>query len=85
MSKKNRTPEEVVEILSEFEKGSSIYEVSERFGISQAAFYRLLKVSRGEPADAKKFKEKSQLRKLEGKLKEREKEIALLRAALKKS
>lgn len=82
---KKRSAEEVEEILRAFANGMSIPAIAKKYTISQSAFYRLLKVSRGEHPDRSKYRETSKIAKLEKALAEREKEISLLKAALKKS
>jgi AraC-like DNA-binding protein len=85
VSRKKRSTEEVDEILKEFSECRSVSEVSLKFGISESAFYRLLKVSRGEAPCSSKKAQQTKLKKLEKLLLERDKEIALLKSALKKS
>lgn len=85
MSRKVREKDEVEAILRAFANGSSILEINEKFKISESAFYRLLRVSRGLDAQPAKTRVRSKVEKLEKKLKEREREIALLKAVLKKS
>lgn len=85
MPRKKRSLEEVEDILRSFANGLSISDISKKYQISEASFYRILRVSRGEPADASQRKRVATIEKLEKTLREREKEISLLRAALKKS
>ena len=85
MSRKKRSKEEVEEILRFFAQGMSVNEISQKFSISNTAFYRLLRVSRGEAPDASKKKQESQIAKLKKQLEQRNKEIRLLKEVLKKS
>jgi len=85
VSRKVRTAEEIQIILRAFANGSSIPEISEKFGISESSFYRILRVSRGEEAYASPRKDAKRIETLEKKLKERDREIALMREALKKN
>ena len=83
MPRKKRSLEEIEEILRAFAQGSSIFDISVKYDISQPAFYRILKFSRGQSPNGDK--RKSKIEKLESELRMREKEIRLLKAALKKS
>lgn len=84
MSYKKRTEEEVQIMLKEFAQGVSIPEISKKYSISHSSFYRLLWDSRGVDMSTRKTSH-SKIKKLEKTLQERDKEIALLKAALKKS
>ncbi len=81
---KYRPKEELEEMLRAFAGGMSISEISKKHDISEAAFYRMIKASRGETDKTVKNRE-SKIKKLEKTLKEREKEISLLKDILKKS
>ena len=83
MSRKVRSPEEIKAILKAFEGGMSQPEISKKFALSEAGFYRILRVSRGETPEASP--RNSRVEQLEKKLKQRDLEIALLKAALKKT
>lgn len=85
VSRKVRTEAEIKEILRAFAGGASIPDVSKQYGISESAFYRLLRVSRGESPEASPRKDAKRIEHLEKKLQEREREIALMRSILKKS
>lgn len=83
MPRKKRTQEEIKAILKDFESGVLIPEICKKHSISQTSFYRILTASRGVTPSSQKTGNK--VKKLEKQLREREKEIALLKAALKKS
>ena len=83
MSRKVRSKDEIENILRAFTKGMKPAEIFEKYEISEPAFYRLLRVSRGETPEASP--RASKVEKLEQKIEERDREIALLKAALKKS
>jgi len=85
MSRKQRSKEEISEILKAYAGGSSVFEIRDRFGISLSAFHRLLRASRGMEPDTTKANQKAKVARLERELAAREKEIRLLKEALKKS
>jgi hypothetical protein len=85
MPRKNRSPEEVAEILRAFASGEPLAVILKKFAISESAYYRIIRVSRGRPADNSKRKQESKIARLEKQLQERNKEIALLKSVLKKS
>lgn len=85
MPHKPRPKEEIVGVLSDYEQGLSVKDICQKYEISQTTFFRMLRVSRGFPADATRRKIENKVQKLEKTLKEREREIVLLKAALKKS
>jgi len=85
MSRKPRDKKEVDKIIKSHKSGESLNKILKDHGMSVSAFYRLLRVSRGEVPDPSKLKEAKRLARLEGALKQRDKEIALLKAALKKN
>ena len=85
MSKKNRPKEEAEEIVKALENGTDPREIRDRYGISLSAIYRLLRDSRGLEPNPSAKKQTIKIKKLEKTLQEKDKEIALLRQALKKS
>ncbi|MBO9665577.1 MAG: transposase [Bdellovibrio sp.] len=85
MPYKKRSQEEVDAILKELETGSSRWEVCQKYDLSESSLTRIINVSRGLEAEPSKRKAESKIKKLEDTLKERDREIALLKAALKKS
>lgn len=85
MPHKPMSKDEIEKILQDYSQGVSIRDICEKYDISQNTFFRMLRVSRGFPADATRRKIENKVQKLEKTLKEREREIALLKAALKKS
>ncbi len=85
MPMKKRTKEEVEEMLIAHAQGATMPEISQRFSISEGSFCRILRVNRGLPADSTGKKTKKKVERLERQLKERDREIELLKAALKKS
>ncbi len=80
MPRKKRSEEEIKEILKAQANGVPISEICKQFDMSQTAYYRLIHASQG----AMPKKAESKIKKLEKKLKEREREIALLKEILKK-
>lgn len=85
VSRKARSEEEVKAIIKDYESGLSLYEISKKHAISEDALYRLVNAYRGVDIYHGRKKQESENRKLKKQLAEREKEIALLKAALKKS
>jgi hypothetical protein len=84
MSYKKRNKEEVEAILRDYAAGKPMREICEAHLISEAGFYRLLSDSKGVDPIKKKSSE-SRVKKLEKIIEQRDKEIALMKAALKKS
>jgi transposase len=85
VSRKARSEEEIKAIIKDYESELSAYEISEKYKISESALYRLVNVHRGVDIYPERKKHESENRKLKRQLLEREREIALLKAALKKS
>lgn len=85
MPRKKRSTDEVAAILKAHAEGMRTAEVCKNFEISEAAFYRLLNTSRGLPSEPSRDKAQKKIEKLENALRARDREIALLKAALKKS
>lgn len=85
MPHKPRPKEETLGILNDYDQGMSAKDICRKYDISESTFFRMLRVSRGFPANATRRKIENKVQKLEKTLKEREREIALLKAALKKS
>lgn len=85
VARKKRSPEEVEEILRAFAQGASMYDISVKYDITQPSFYRILRASRGDPPNGIRAKQKTKIERLEAELRMREKEIRLLKEALKKS
>ena len=81
---KPRSKEEVEAILRDVRGEMRMHEVCEKYGISETALYRLLALSTGTPSKGYQRQE-SRVARLEKQLAERDKEIRLMRAALKKS
>ncbi len=85
ISMKKRSSEEIESILRDFSNGSSVSEICSKYALSEGLFYRIIRMSRGVTDVSYQKKRESKINKLEKKLNEREREIALLKAALKKS
>lgn len=85
MPRKKRSEEEVKAILKAHSDGMPVKEIQKTFAISDAAFYRLLNVSKGLPPEPTRKQQENKIAKLEKALRDREFEIALLKRALKKS
>ncbi|MNL69487.1 hypothetical protein D3C87_1943560 [compost metagenome] len=85
MPLKKRPTEEVEAMLKDYSAGLTQLEICEKYSISQSAFVRIVRVSRGLEPDASKRKTENKVKKLEKTLKERDREIALLKAILKKN
>lgn len=85
MSLKKRSKEEIDEILKAASEGKSVSEICKKFQISEGSYYRILNMSRGLRIEKTQNRQTRRIAKLESQLKEREKEIALLKSALKKS
>lgn len=83
VSLKKRSKEEVEAILREYAGGAGILELAKKYEMSETTFYRILGLSRG--AVPKDKKRESRIKKLEKTLAQRDKEISLLKAVLKKS
>jgi len=81
VSLKRRSKEEIKAILEDVGKGLSKHEISKKYGIGDKAIYHIMSEAYGEP---KPKRDQNKIRKLEKELREREEEIALLKAALKK-
>ncbi len=83
---KKRSGKEVNEIAKAAADGKSIPEICAEFGLSETSLYRILGFSRtGQIPQPKEKPSHQKIERLEKKLLEREREISLLRAALKKS
>lgn len=85
MSRKARSEDEIKAIIKDYESEATILEISKKYKISETAFYRLLNAHRGVDIYADRKKQEVENRKLKKQLAERDTEIALLKAALKKS
>jgi len=83
VSLKKRSEEEINKIISDFEGGESVHTIAVRHEVSESQIYRILQKHYGRYKDPNE-KRDNKIKKLEKQLAEREKEIALLRAALKK-
>ncbi|MGZ3770766.1 MAG: hypothetical protein ACXVCR_11570 [Bdellovibrio sp.] len=83
MPYKRRSKEEIENILKDYAADISEFEICSKYSLSGSGFRRILAASRGENPHSRKVE--SKISRLEKKLKEQEKEIALLKAALKKS
>lgn len=80
---KRRSKEEIEDILKDHKEGIAVFEICSKYSLSGSGFRRILAASLGENPNSKKSPNK--VSRLEKKLKEQEKEIALLKAALKKN
>lgn len=85
MSYRKRTNEEMEVILREFASGMALHDISKKYGISEAGFYRLLLASKGIEPNPGVEQRRNRIKKLEKDLEARDKEIRLLKAILKKS
>lgn len=85
MPYKKRSEEEIQNIIKDYEGGNTLYEISKKYEISDDSIYALIKSRRGIDPFATKRKQQSKIKKLQKQIDEKDKEIALLRAALKKS
>ena len=86
MPYKARSKEEIENIVKDFESGQSAYDVSKKYKISETSLYQLLNSYHGVTrASDKRKSHQTKIKKLEKSLAEKDKEIALLKAALKKS
>ncbi|RYZ89244.1 MAG: hypothetical protein EOP06_09610 [Proteobacteria bacterium] len=83
MSLKKRSAEEIENIIQDFASESSLHDISVKYSISEDAIYRLLQKHHGSFVPQSSAKKKK-ITSLEKKVAEQEKEIALLKAALKK-
>lgn len=83
MSLKKRTKEEIEAIVKDFGDDLSLHEIATKYSISEDAIYRIIQKHHGSYVD-RKGEAKSKVKRLEKELAEREKEIAILKAALKK-
>ena len=84
MSYKRRSKKEVDAILNAHKSGVSVARICEKYAVSETGFYRILMASRGLSTTSGSRAHKK-IKRLESQLKEREKEISLLKAVLKKS
>ena len=84
MSYKKRSKKEVEAILQAHKSGVSVTRICEKYSISETGFYRILMASRGLVIKSNN-RSQSKIKKLESQVKERDKTILLLKAALKKS
>jgi len=83
--RKPRTKEEIEAIVCDAEAGVSALEIAQKYDISETALYTLLRAYRGMPPKDYRKEEEKKSKKLEKKLAEKEREIVLLKAALKKN
>jgi Mor family transcriptional regulator len=83
VSYKKRSQKEIAQIVSEYQKGLTQADLAEKYQVSEDSIYRILKSASGTE-DARAKKRSDQVKKLEKKLKARDEEIKLLKAALKK-
>jgi len=82
---KKRTAEEIKKINQASLDEVPVAEICKRFEISESSLYRILGAVRGNRLPPKKKPSQKKIESLEKKLREREREIALLKAILKKS
>jgi transposase-like protein len=85
ISLKKRTDEEIKAISKASLDGVPVAEICQRFEISESSLYRILGAVRANKPPPKKVPSIKKIESLEKKLREREREIALLKAILKKS
>ncbi len=83
VSLKKRSEEEIAAIIEAFKAGSSMHSISGQFQVSEDTIYRIVQKHFGTFTDRSALKQ-GKVARLEKQLAEREKEIALLKAALKK-
>ncbi len=83
VSYKMRSQKEIDQIIAEYQKGLTQAELAEKYQVSEDSIYRILKSASGHE-DSRAKKRADQVKKLEKKLKQRDEEIKLLKAALKK-
>ncbi len=83
VSYKMRSKEEIDQMIAEYQKGLTQAELAEKYQVSEDSIYRILKSASGAD-DGRAKKRSDQVKKLEKKLRERDEEIKLLKAALKK-
>ena len=83
VSYKKRSSEEIDKIITDYQSGMTQAELSKKYEVSEDAIFRILKKASGTE-DGRALKRADQVKKLEKKLKERDLEIKLLKAALKK-
>jgi Mor family transcriptional regulator len=83
VSYKKRSNEEIEQIIAEYQKGLTQAELAEKYQVSEDSICRILKSASGAE-DGRATKRADQVKKLEKKLIERDEEIKLLKAALKK-
>jgi len=81
---RKRTKEEVESVLKDVTAKLSNYEICKKHGLSQTTLYKIIQVGQGIDVKATR-KQDSKISKLERAIRERDREIALLKAALKKS
>lgn len=85
VSYRKRTKDEVAALLKDYNNGMPIHELTRVHNVTEPSFYRILRASKGLDHNSTHTKQMSRIKKLEKDLAAREKEIRLLRAALKKS
>lgn len=85
MPYKRRSKEELNAIFKALDDRVPQKEIQREYDISDGSIARLMRVHRGLAPDASRKKIEDKVQKLENKLKERDREIALLKAALKKN
>ena len=83
VSYKKRSSEEIAKIIADYQGGMTQAELSEKYEVSEDAIFRILKKASGS-LNNRAEKRADQVKKLEKKLKQRDEEIRLLKAALKK-
>lgn len=82
---KARSKEEVEAILKDMRDGMRVAEVCQKHGISETSLYRVLALKTGSASKGYEKRQESRIARLERELAERDKEIRLMKAALKKS
>ncbi len=83
VSYKKRNIEEIGKIIADYQGGMTQADLSKKYEVSEDAIFRILKKASGAQ-DHRAEKRADQVKKLEKKLKQRDEEIRLLKAALKK-
>ena len=82
---KRKSKEEVEGMLKDHKDGLSIREICLKYDASESTVFRIVKQNRDLPKKPSTKKMESKIQKLEKELKQRDREIAILRDILKKS
>lgn len=85
MPSKTRSQEEVDQILKDVSEQIPFIEICRKYDLSESVLRTIIRTQRGGPADTYQLKRQRKTEKLEKLLQQREKEIELLKRALKKS